>query len=132
MKQTGVLSGILGFFFTVTLFLVLFNNCSFSFGCGKGHQSNLMEKMKVKPVMMREINTNNEKSEPPQANDNTKGYATIDASGSEHPQPLKMMHPQNDKPTMDEVYAMPPPMHPPFRGDAHLGGSYTNIGGVPN
>lgn len=33
-----LLSGLLGFFFTVTILLVLLENCGFSFGCGGSYK----------------------------------------------------------------------------------------------
>jgi hypothetical protein len=87
-KMAELLSALLGFFFTVTILLVLFDNCSFNMGCGGKYATQAarwpysMERMAnygpEPEVAMEEVGA----VDSPVANDSVEGFASVDASGT--------------------------------------------------
>lgn len=86
-----LLSALLGFFFTVAILLVLFDNCSFNVGCGGKYATQTakwpyqMERMAnygpEPEVSMEEVGA----VDSPIANDSVEGFASVNASGSNIP-----------------------------------------------
>jgi len=117
-------SSLLGFFFTVVVLLIFLENCGFSAGCGRGFRSRRMMERLTNPAPIPEIMMQELKScpgplaPPPQASDVLEGFATVDASGSQHPQPpLPPMHQQQQQQQqagVNDHYLEHPihPMHP--------------------
>ena len=128
--MSDLLPALLGFFFTVTILLVLFDNCSFSMGCGKKHRNPMSmrrwdkyENMESYPkeIAMEEVAA----TDSPSAIDNVEGYASVDASGTGYlVQPTsRTMAKYGDNPYHEHPYGAP------FHGDGEM---YSNIGGVPH
>ena len=75
-----ILPALLGFFFTVTILLILFQNCSFTVGCGGKHKNKVYREMMKNQGDKEEIEMEEVISEDPSANDTVEGYASIDYS----------------------------------------------------
>jgi hypothetical protein len=112
-----LLSILLGFFFTVTILMILFDNCSFSVGCGGKYASRRYEHMSSYPLYPAEHFTEYLKEVDEQKMDEI------------YPSP----EPEPD--VNDEQYAVVEsektevsPVGAPFQGD---GVTYSNTGGKP-
>lgn len=108
--MSDLLASLLGFFTTVVLLMILFQNCSFTVGCGGSHRMPV-EHMDVEEEEMEEVGT----EESPDANDVQEGYASIDAVGSD-PEPPKKMRPHL---LSNENHYLEPPFSTNFGHDPH-------------
>lgn len=119
--MNDILSALLGFFFTVVLLLTIFENCGFSIGCGRrGHMERLTNPTTIRQIMMEEVKScPGPLAPPPSANDVVEGFASVEASGSDIPQPSlpPMPGPERQKAINANDNYLEHPIHPMFPHD---------------